>query len=110
MRVSGSNYCETHDPKIDEAERNARNPYRQAYKDPEYARNRRIRFQRAGGRCEACGIPLEPGAWECDHVVETRDGGTNLVENLRCLCKPCHKAKTAAARRKRSTTRRDSPA
>lgn len=95
------NYCQVHEPTVDEAARNAANPYRQAYKDPAYASNRRHRFQRARGRCEACQVALEPGGWECDHLVALRDGGTNEVENLRILCKPCHKVKTAATRRKR---------
>lgn len=98
---SQGNYCPPHEPYIDEAERNARNPYRKAYRDPAYARNRQHRFERARGRCESCGIALEPGAWECDHLVALRDGGTNEVDNLRILCRPCHKAKTGRARRSR---------
>lgn len=95
------NYCAAHDPEAEEA-RVARNPYRLAYKDPEYARNRLLRFERARGRCEACGIgPLAGGEWESDHLVDLRDGGTNALDNLRILCRPCHKRKTAEARKKR---------
>lgn len=96
---SAGNYCQTHDPKIDEAERLLRNPYRKAYKDAEYARNRQIRFERARGRCEACGTPLLPAEWECDHVITIRQGGNNKLENLRVLCKPCHRSKTRRERR-----------
>lgn len=95
------NYCEAHDPQA-EAARVARNPYRLAYRDPEYARNRQIRFERVRGRCESCGVALVVGAWESDHVVELADGGTNALENLRILCKPCHKRKTAEKRRRRA--------
>lgn len=95
------NYCQLHEPTIDEAERNARNPYRQAYKDHQYAKNRQHRFERARGRCEACYIALEPGQWECDHLVSLRDGGTNDLDNLRILCRDCHRAKTAKTRRAR---------
>lgn len=93
------NYCQLHEPTIDEAERNARNPYRQAYKDPQYAKNRQHRFERAHGKCESCGQVLLPAEWECDHLVPIRRGGTNAIENLRVLCKPCHRSKTATERR-----------
>lgn len=33
-------------------------------------------------------------SWEADHIVELRDGGEHLLENLQTLCIPCHKAKT----------------
>jgi 5-methylcytosine-specific restriction protein A len=95
------NYCSLHEPVIDEAMRNARNPYRKAYKDPQYARNRRHRFERAHGKCEMCGTVLQPAEWECDHAVPLRDGGTNDISNLLVLCKPCHRKKTAAERRNR---------
>lgn len=88
-----------HEPTIDEAERNARNPYRRHYKDPQYAKNRQHRFERAHGRCELCGTVLLPAEWECDHVVPLRAGGTNDINNLRVLCKPCHRAKTRRERK-----------
>lgn len=94
------NYCPDHDPQTEE-NRIARNPYRLAYKDGEYARNRQIRFERARGRCEACGVPLRAGEWESDHLIDLRDGGSNAIENLRILCRPCHKRKTAESRRNR---------
>lgn len=93
-RASQGNYCPQHRPEVDEAERNARNPYRRAYKDAQYAKNRQHRFERARGRCEACGIHLEVGKWECDHLVPIKDGGTNDITNLRVLCRPCHAIKT----------------
>lgn len=92
--ASAGNYCPTHLPAVDEAERNARNPYRRAYKSAEYARNRQIRFERSRGRCNSCNIALDPAEWECDHIVPLKDGGTNALENLVVLCKPCHRAKT----------------
>lgn len=93
-RPGQGNYCQLHEPAVDEAVRNERNPYRKAYKDPQYAKNRKHRFERAHGRCEACGIALQPGEWECDHLVPIKDGGTNDVANLRVLCRPCHRRKT----------------
>lgn len=100
-RPSQGNYCVLHEPTIDENERNARNPYRRKYRDPEYAKNRQHRFERAHGKCEACGLPLMPAEWECDHLIPLRDGGTNAVENLRVLCKPCHQRKTRLERNSR---------
>lgn len=98
-RSAQGNYCEVHRPEVDEQLRNLANPYRQAYKSAEYARNRQHRYERARGRCEACGIHLEAGAWDCDHLVPIRQGGTNDLTNLRILCRPCHKRKTAEDRR-----------
>lgn len=98
-RPSQGNYCAAHDPAADEAERQARNPYRKAYQSAEYARNRQLRFEISRGRCESCGIPLLPAEWECDHLVPLRKGGSNAIDNLRILCRPCHKAKTGRDRR-----------
>ena len=98
-RPSAANYCLLHEPTIDEAERNARNPYRRAYRDPQYAKNRQHRFERAHGRCEMCGVVLLPAEWECDHAVPLKQGGTNDVSNLRVLCKPCHRTKTRRDRK-----------
>lgn len=33
-------------------------------------------------------------SWEADHIIEVRDGGDHLLENLQTLCIPCHKKKT----------------
>ncbi len=98
VAVMGGNYCPGHVPALDEATRLARNPYRRAYRVPAYARARQHRFERARGRCESCGITLDPGLWDCHHVVEVRDGGTHDITNLRVLCRPCHRQVTAAAR------------
>lgn len=98
-RASQGNYCPAHEPLVDEAERNARNPYRKKYKDPEFATNRQHRFERARGRCEMCGTELKMAEWQCDHLVPLSKGGGNNIENLRVLCTPCHKRKTALDRR-----------
>lgn len=34
--------------------------------------------------------------WEADHIVPRAEGGEDRLENLRTLCVPCHKARTAA--------------
>lgn len=50
---------------------------------------------RAAGRVEA--------AHEVDHRVPVNEGGTDHPDNLQSLCIPCHKTKTAAEARRRST-------
>ena len=51
--------------------------------------------------CFKCNKLLHPDAWECDHNVELRDGGTDSFagvdswnDNLRALCSNCHAKKT----------------
>lgn len=100
-RPSATNFCTIHEPTVDEALRDQRNPYRRKYRDPAYAKNRQHRFERARGRCENCGIHLETGEWECDHLIPISRGGSHGIENLRVLCIPCHRAKTAADRKPR---------
>ena len=53
-----------------------------------WQRIRMLVLERAGYRCEACG---KIGArWEIHHKVKLRDGGSNDLENLECLCRDCH--------------------
>jgi len=40
--------------------------------------------------------------WDADHCVPVVEGGGESgLENYQTLCQPCHKAKTAAQRKKR---------
>lgn len=54
-------------------------------------------FQRQDGCCAECGRKMavagEP--FEVDHVTALILGGENRETNLRALCGPCHRAKTA---------------
>jgi 5-methylcytosine-specific restriction protein A len=77
-RTCGEHFCAEHAPT--EAERLEREPWRAAK-----------------GRCERCGSRVGKG-WHCDHVVPLADGGTNAIDNLRVLCRPCHNEKTRADR------------
>jgi 5-methylcytosine-specific restriction endonuclease McrA len=43
---------------------------------------------------------------EVDHEVPLWAGGTNDLSNLRAVCRPCHKAKTAAEAKERAALRR----
>lgn len=52
-------------------------------------------FERAGGKCQECGVKIRQGmVWECDHVVALVNGGANAESNLECVCKPCHGLRT----------------
>ena len=50
------------------------------------SRKRRVR-ERDGNRCVFCGADDN---LEIDHIVRYRDGGSNELDNLRTLCRPCH--------------------
>ena len=104
-RTAGAGYCPECEA-IEEAERLAAQPYREDYSSAEYRRNRRRRFELAGGRCEVCGEPLDPKHFECHHVIALADGGHSELANLRVTHgRPCHQRVTAAERRRRSHRR-----
>ena len=56
-------------------------------------------FERDGGRCTRC-CTTKPGkpkgnrydAWDVDHIVPVRNGGTDDPANVRLLCADCHVA------------------
>ena len=50
------------------------------------SRKRRVR-ERDGHACVLCGAADN---LEIDHIVPYRDGGSNELDNLRTLCRPCH--------------------
>ncbi len=52
-------------------------------------------FQRAGGKCEICGLPLQVGKFRYDHKLPCALGGDNSLENLVVQCIACDKPKTA---------------
>lgn len=56
------------------------------------------------GRDEMDGTDATP--WEADHEVPLEDGGPHTLDNLRCRCVPCHRAKTRAENRARADKRR----
>jgi hypothetical protein len=84
--TDGQPYCTKHQPT--EADRNARFPYREGYRDPEYRRAGEARFKLARGLCEFCGRPLDPKHYERHHM----DGNprNNRVVNLRVCHHKCH--------------------
>ena len=67
----------------------------------------RLRGSRAAVRAlEALGLTVDRSFWEADHVVAVVEGGGLCgLENLRTLCRPCHKAETLALRARREAGR-----
>lgn len=55
---------------------------------------RQVRL-RDGYRCQQCGKQFRRGdrGLEVDHRVPVRSGGQHTLENLWCLCVPCHRQK-----------------
>jgi len=52
-------------------------------------------FDKANGKCVACGRDLRPGHWQADHVIPLIIGGKHAESNLQPLCDvPCHQNKT----------------
>jgi len=66
---------------------------------------RRARVLREEPLCRVCGVP----ATDVDHIVAHADGGTDNRENLRAVCKPCHKKHTAEQNRARRKRQRERP-
>lgn len=44
--------------------------------------------------------------WEADHIVPVVRGGHNTLDNLRTLCRSCHRRETARLSRERAAERR----
>jgi len=59
---------------------------------------RLVLFDRADGKCQACGKRLEFTApsktWIVDHIIPVYRGGKTCLNNLQVLCKRCDDAKT----------------
>lgn len=49
-------------------------------------------FKRDKYTCQSCGVVTTE--LECDHIINTAQGGTDNASNLQSLCKTCHKQKT----------------
>lgn len=55
---------------------------------------------------DALGMSPERSFWEADHVVPVVEGGGLCgLENLRTLCRPCHRAATGALRARIAASR-----
>jgi hypothetical protein len=51
---------------------------------------RRLIFERDGGMCLSCGMPLTIKTARLDHIVPWSAGGPDTSDNLRLLCEPCN--------------------
>jgi 5-methylcytosine-specific restriction enzyme A len=108
-------------------ERDVRRALAVLTKDAEWTRTRRVwedgtlvrRFRRPLRRAlraraarpalralEAAGLAADRSFWEADHVVAVVEGGGLCgLDNLRTLCRPCHRAATRALRSRRTIAR-----
>jgi 5-methylcytosine-specific restriction enzyme A len=43
--------------------------------------------------------------WEADHIIPVVEGGDSSLDNIRTLCIACHRAETAALRKRRAARR-----
>ena len=70
-----------------------------------WARLRRRVFARDGHACTECGAFGK--ALECHHIKALADGGLNVMENLRTVCRDCHITITSEARGDKVPGQRD---
>ena len=56
---------------------------------------RQVVIERAGRRCEYCRYPLEASllAFEMEHIVAEKHGGTTALDNLALACPYCNRFK-----------------
>ena len=52
-------------------------------------------FRRDKGICDVCGLDLnkDPESYECGHLVDRCAGGSDKLDNLRCMCILCNRLK-----------------
>jgi 5-methylcytosine-specific restriction endonuclease McrA len=48
-------------------------------------------YERDGGKCRYCGLSVEYLDTHCHHIMPLSEGGTNHPDNLKTLCRDCHK-------------------
>jgi 5-methylcytosine-specific restriction protein A len=64
-------------------------------------------FDRAGGKCSACTLPIQGKLRPAyDHFQALINGGEHRESNLQLLCVPCHALKTKADVAEKSVTAR----
>jgi 5-methylcytosine-specific restriction endonuclease McrA len=61
------------------------------------AKRKRVHvLQRDNYICQHCCEAYPETNLEADHIVPLHLGGEDTIDNMQCLCIPCHKIKTAA--------------
>ena len=72
------------------------------YSSTAYRAWRKLVIERAGGACQSPGCGKREGRMFADHIVERRDGGSDLdPANGQALCAHHHQLKTCAERARR---------
>ena len=100
MAIDGGSHCIDHRPVRKAPAGGWSNKTKEGY-DYRWQKLRRMILRR-NPLCEICG--MSP-ANEVHHLQRRKDGGTDELDNLQCLCKSCHSKETAKERRKRKNFR-----
>lgn len=53
----------------------------------------KIKLDVLNNQCQMCKVYLSDRLVECDHIIPITKGGTNHIDNLQPLCKPCNSSK-----------------
>jgi len=72
----------------------------------EHAIEARLRQAEADGAARWMRQVRDLTGWDADHTIPIVEGGPLTPENLRVLCKPCHRRETAALRQRMAERRR----
>lgn len=98
----GSGYCPSHraDAKVGTFADPRRGSRHERGYGSEWERTRQRILRRDNGLCQVC---LSRGQYtpasQVDHITNKAAGGTDADDNLQAICRPCHRAKTAAEAR-----------
>jgi diadenosine tetraphosphate (Ap4A) HIT family hydrolase len=65
------------------------NPFGDHHRDAVPASRRFAVLERAGGRCELCGVSCRATQIDVTHIVPRARGGSNDTSNLQALCRAC---------------------
>ncbi len=56
-------------------------------------------WRKHGMTCQMCRMPTDERGFDLDHHIPLEIGGDDSDDNLRPLCRPCHRIKTGADRK-----------
>lgn len=74
----------------------------------EWPKRRKAVIDAYDGYCDGCGEETPVENIEVDHILELVDGGDHSIDNLQCLCAPCHRSKTKEHAKRRAAFKRES--
>jgi 5-methylcytosine-specific restriction endonuclease McrA len=62
------------------------------------SRQRKLAWEKTGGRCHFCGKKLvlsakrgSRGRWNVDHILPLKQGGRNSIDNYLAVCRQCNR-------------------